>query len=535
MDTPIVLPAQNTFPVSSKKNKPALLALLLLAACTALPLLAGAEGFKFKFKNTAKSKVVVFYRITKKSGSTSVKSLLSLKPGEQREKGITLRAGDTIAFYGQDTEEQTSVVVKKTYALLKSDREKVYYIPVIIPQKETSNFQSLQGLSVKLEQNKVLNFLLKMDSASMSSLSMLESNFQNIYPLGTFIFVDTKTNRLLLPPLEPSFWNSNETYLTLQDSLYALVNTDKRGMANAQVAYFVTKMFDSLRVNNTAELEFKGKLSLVRWKPTPTADIYQVFNDKAVQAFLQNCYAQITDPDRQYQRYRLYFLSSYERIDDLEIFGKQFYSFGNEADLSVAVPSQVFSTSMGVMYTKNKTLSNYYSVQGAVLRTKAYDFTAQLFNSFQSNVKNKILADNYADQRRIGDAIVDEYKSLVTYNPNPVEMNLQPIDPKDAHPSIVSIETTIKNLTPYTDQPADTTKQATAAANNVRINTYNNKVKLYNSHLRQIDNLFRELDQTNNDIARISKTDPNRSFSSSVSSPGLLKEIEVNSQVVRKQ
>jgi len=509
--------------------------LLFLTLSLGFPLFASSYGFKFKIKNTAKTNVSVFCRISQKKGGFKLRSLLSLKPGEEREKNISVDKGDTVAFYGQDAEEQTSVIIKKTFTLLEQNSHTIYYIPIIIPQKETSSFQSLQGLSVKLEQNKVLNFLLKMDSASMSSLSMLESNFQNIYPLGTFIFVDTKTNRLLLPPLEPSFWNSNETYLTIQDSLYALVNTDKRGMANAQVAYFVTKMFDSLRVNNTAELEFKAKLSLVRWKPTAAADIYQVFNDKAVMAFLQNCYAQITDPGQQYQRYRLYFLSSYERIDDLEIFGKQFYNFGNQADLSLGAPAQVFSTSLGVMYTKSKTLSNYYSVQGAVLRTKAYDFTAQLFNSFQSNVKNKILADNYADQQRLANDILDEYKSLVVYNPNPVEMSLQPIDPKDAHPSIAAIETTIKNLTSYTNQPADTSKTAAAVANNVKINTYNNKVKLYNSHLKQIDYLFKQLDQTDNDIEKISKTNPEKSFSSSVNSPGLLKEIEVNSQIVRKE
>ncbi len=401
---------------------------LLLSLFISLPFFASANRFKFKLKNTAKTNVAVFYQIRRKEGAFKSRALLNLKPGEEKEKSISVNKGDTVSFYGQDAEEQTSVMIKKTYAQLEQNSHTVYYIPIIIPQKEITSFQSLQGLSVKLEQNKVLNFLLKMDSASMSSLSLLESNFQNIYPLGTFIFVDTKTNRLLLPPLEPSFWNSNETYLTIQDSLYALVNTDKRGMANAQVAYFVTKMFDSLRVNNTAELEFKAKLSLVRWKPTAAADIYQVFNDKAVLAFLQNCYAQITDPDLQYQRYRLYFLSSYERIDDLEIFGKQFYNFGNQADLSLSAPGQVFSTSLGVMYTKSKTLANYYSVQGAVLRTKAYDFTSQLFNSFQSNVKNKILEDNYDDEHRILNGIIDEYKSLVAYNPNPVEMSLQAIE-----------------------------------------------------------------------------------------------------------
>ncbi|TSJ44498.1 hypothetical protein FO440_10065 [Mucilaginibacter corticis] len=500
-----------------------------------LPALARADGFKFRLKNTAKTNVAVYYKLNKRSGGFKVKALLSLKPGEEKIKEISLSKGDTVAFYGQDAENNTSVSVKKVYAALKQDAHRITYIPIIIPEKQSSNFESLEGLSVKLEHNKVLNFLLKMDSASMSSLSLLEHNFQNIYPLGTFLFVDTKTNRLLLPPLEPSFWNSSENYLTIQDSLYAMVNADRRGTANAQVAYFVAKMFDSLRVNNTAELEFKARLSLVRWKPTAAADIYQVFNDKAVHDFLQNCYAQITDPDKEYQRYRLYFLSSYERIDDLEVYGKQFYNFGNEADLSLSTPAQVFSTNLGVMYTKNKTLSNYFSVQGAVLRTKAYDFTSQLFNGFKANVKNKIIADTYVHQQQLSTAIVDEYKSLVAYNPDPVRLTLQAIDPKDVHPSVLPIETTVDNLSPYNYLPADTTKQASAAANNYKIDTYNNKAKFFNSHLKQLNHLIKDLDQTENDLARITTAKPDQTFSTSVNSPGLLKEIEVNSQTVKKE
>ncbi|WCT11752.1 hypothetical protein [Mucilaginibacter jinjuensis] len=499
------------------------------------PLLANAESFKFKVKNTDKTNVVVFYKINKKSGGYKLKSLLSLKPGEEKIKEISLNKADTIAFYGQDPEEQTSVIVKKDFATLIQNKNQVVYIPIIIPEKQATNFESLEGLSVKLEHNKVLNFLLKIDSASMSSLSMLENNFQNIYPLGTFIFVDTKNNRLLLPPLEPSFWNTNETYLTIQDSLYAMVNKDKRGMANAQVAYFVAKMFDSLRVNNSAELEFKAKLSLLRWKPAPNANIYQIFNDKAVQDFLQNCYAQIDNPDQEYQRYRLYFLSSYERIDDLEIYGKQFYNFGNEADLSISSPAQVFSTNMGVMYTKNKTLSNYYSVQGAVLRTKAYDFTSLLFNSFKNNVRNKIIADSYSNQHKTTVAIIDEYKSLVAYNPDPVRLSLQALDPKDADPSLIPIETTVSNLSAYSYMPSDTSKQAAAIANNYKADTYNNKVKMFNSHLSKINSLIKQLDQTSIDIDRISQTNPDKSFSSTVSAQSLLKEVEVNSQIVRKE
>jgi len=525
-----------TSDTSTANHKQSIIKLLfffICFCCLALP--TYATSFKFKIKNTAKSNVAVFYRINKKSGGFKLKTLLNLKPGEEKIKDISVEKGDTIAFYGQDAEDETSVLVKKDFTLLSQNKKKVYYIPIIIPQKQASNFESLEDLSVKLEHNKVLNFLLKMDSTSMSSLSMIENNFQNVYPLGTFIFVDTKTNRLLLPPLEPSFWNNSEDYLTIQDSLYAMVDKDKRGMANAQVAYFVAKMFDSLHVNNTAELEFKGKLSLIRWKPTASADIYQIFNDKAVDDFLQNCYAQIDNPDVEYQRYRLYFLSSYERIDDLEIYGRQYYNFGNEADLSLSTPAQVISTSLGVMYAKSKTLSNYYSIQGAVLRTKAYDLTSLLFNGFKNNVKNKIIAETYANQHKITDAIVDEYKSLVAYNPDPVRLSLQAIDPKDATPSLVPIETTINNLSPYSYMAPDTSKQASATASNYKIDTYNNKVKFFNSHLKEINTLLKQLDQTNIDLDKISQTNTDRSFSSTVKSPGLLKEIEVNSQIVRKE
>ncbi|MDO3643170.1 hypothetical protein [Mucilaginibacter sp. L3T2-6] len=520
--------------LSKRKSTTILFGLLLLFFLIS-PVFAGAGGFKFKVKNTAKTSVAVFYKITTPQGKFKLKTLIKLRPGEEKIKAISVAKNDTIAFYGQDAEDETSVTIKKTYDLLLQDKDKITYVPIIIPEKQISNFESLEGLSVKLEHNKVLNFLLKMDSTSMSSLSMLEKNFQNVYPLGTFIFVDVKTNRLLLPPLEPSFWNSSENYLTIQDSLYAMVNKGRSGMANAQVAYFVAKMFDSLRVNNTAELEFKAKLSLIRWKPTPAANIYQVFNDKSVEAFLQNCYAQIDNPDQQYQRYRLYFLSSYERIDDLEIFGRQYYNFGNEADLSIASPAQVFSTNLGVMYTKNKTLSNYYSVQNAVLRTKAYDFTSLLFNSFKKNVQNKIIAETRSNQHNILAAIVDEYKSLVAYNPDPVKLTLQPLDPKDPSPSIVPIQTTVRNLSPYTIIPPDTAKTDSARTVNDKLSAYNNKVKFFNSHLTEIQTLFKELDQTDNDLEKLSHNNPDKAFTSTVNSPGLLKEIEVNSQVARKE
>ena len=510
-------------------------ALLLVAF---LPLLTQASSFKFKIRNQTKNVLTVFYKISKKSGDFKLRSLAKLKPGEERIKDISVGKGDTVAFYGQNAEDETSAIIKKTYETLYAQKNNVFYVPIVIPEKISQNFESMESLSLKLEHNKVLNFLLKMDSTSMSSLSLIENNFQNVYPLGTFIFVDTKTNRLLLPPLEPSFWNSSENYLTIQDSLYTLVNNSHQGQAGAQFGAFMAKLFDSLRVNNTEEIQFKGQLSLIRWKPTPNANIYQIFNDKSVEAFLQNCYEQIDNPDAQFKRYRLYFLSSYERIDDLEISGKQFYNFGNEADLSMSTNPgfQLVSTNLGVLYTKNKTFSNYYSVQNAVLRTKAFDFTSLLFNSFKASVRNSIIADEYKTQHNLQREIIDEYRNLVEYNPDPTRLALMKLADKDTSFSLTPIITTVDEVEPYAFQAPDTSKLATAAAKNMQIDSYNNKAKLFNSHLKEINSLIKQMDQTNQDITKLTETRANDRYSASTSeAQGTLNEIVVSNKIVRKE
>jgi hypothetical protein len=116
-----------------------------------------------------------------------------------------------------------------------------------------------------------------------------------------------------------------------------------------------------------------------------------------------------------------------------------------------------------------------------------------------------------------------------------VKLTLQPLDPKDPSPSIVPIQTTVRNLSPYTIIPPDTAKTDSARAVNDKLSAYNNKVKFFNSHLTEIQTLFKELDQTDNDLEKLSHNNPDKAFTSTVNSPGLLKEIEVNSQVARKE
>ena len=160
------------------------LALLMLL----MPLMVSAEGFKFRVKNTTKNVVTVFYKINKKSGDYKLKSLIKLAPGEDRVKEVSVDKGDTIGFYGQDAENETSVIVSRNFSFLSKQKEMVYYIPIIIPVKESSNFESMEGLSLQLEHNKVLNFLMKMDSSSMSSLSLLENTFPECVPAGHLYF-----------------------------------------------------------------------------------------------------------------------------------------------------------------------------------------------------------------------------------------------------------------------------------------------------------------------------------------------------------
>ncbi|QJD97112.1 hypothetical protein HH214_15170 [Mucilaginibacter robiniae] len=524
--------ASITTVTSFKLNQLVLLLLALVFGAAS----SRAEDFKFKLKNESKSSLLVFYKISKKSGAFKVKSLMKLKPDEERIKEVEVSKGDTISFYGQNQEDVTSALIKKDYTYLNAHKNQVFYIPIVIPEKENASFESLQNLSLQLEHNKVLNFLLKLDSSTVSSFSLLENNFQNVYPLGTFIFVDTKTNRLLLPPLEPSYWNNSENYLTIQDSLYALVTTQHQVQADAQIAYFLGRLSNSFNNNNCVELDFKGKLSLIRWRPSPNANIYQIFNDNAVKAFIQNCYAQIDNPDQQYQRYRLYFLTSYERVDNLEVYGRKFYNFGNQTDLSISSNPgfQLVSSNVGLMYAKNRTLSNYYSVQNAVLRTKAYDFTSLLFKGFKNDIKARIVTDTYMRQRQVQSAILGEYENLISYNPNSQGLSLAKLSKRDSS-SLIPVLTTVANLTPYNYQALDTAKAAPAGKND-QVEAYNNRARMFNAHLSEINSLVKQLNQIDADITKISQTKTDAGYANtSKSTPGLLNEIEVSTTLVRKE
>ena len=180
-------------------------------------------------------------------------------------------------------------------------------------------------------------------------------------------------------------------------------------------------------------------------------------------------------------------------------------------------------------------MSNYYSVQNSILQTKAYDFTALLFNSFKNNVKQKLIEDAYHNQKRLSADIIGEYISLVGYNPSPETLNLVKVDLKDTTAELTPIITTISNLSPFLYQVADTSQTAAGIAKNQKIETYNNNARIFNAHLKRLIDLIRELNQTNSDIAKMSdsKDTPYRNYAKN--SSGLLKEIEVSNNIIRKE
>lgn len=509
---------------------------------------ANANGFEFKIKNATQSDLTVFYKITRApksgsffsrtrgSGNTKIEMLEKIKANHDLEKNISVGKGDTISFYGQNQNDETTEIIKKDFNSLEQHTGAEIFIPLVIPEKTSTNFESLQGLCLQIAHNKVLSFLLKIDSSSMSSFSLLENNFQSVYPLGSFLFVDIRTNKLLVPPLEPSFWNNNDNYLSMQDTLFALVNTNHQTDIGA--SYFFAKLLNSSNSSKALQIGIKGKLSLIRWKPGTNANIYQVFNDNAVLAFLQNCYSQINDPDKQFQYYRLYFLSSYQRLDDLEIYGKQFFNLGNNTNLALAgtIPGfQLFSTNLGLLYSKDKSLSNYYSIQNAVLRTRAFDFTSLLYNGFKKTVREKIIARTNQRQQNLQMEILGEYKNLISYNPDPVRLTLAGLSKIDSS-TLISIRTTIPDLSPFTFKQPDTAKQALLTNKNDLIAGYNYKAKIFNSHLAEINSLIKQLDLVNNDLAKISDDDSDLKLSNSFrNSPYQPEEIEVSNSIVLKE
>ncbi len=180
-------------------------------------------------------------------------------------------------------------------------------------------------------------------------------------------------------------------------------------------------------------------------------------------------------------------------------------------------------------------MSNYYSIQNAVLRTRAYDFTPLLFNKFKSSQKSAVISETYAKQKSIELAIVGEYKNLVAYNPDPGRLNLVALTNADTSFSLTPIITTVSNLSPYAPEPPDTSKQAAAAAENYKIQSFNNKAMFFNSHLKEINELIAELNRVNGDLAKLVTSKSERTYSSTASASGFLNEVEISNKIIRKQ
>jgi hypothetical protein len=174
-------------------------------------------------------------------------------------------------------------------------------------------------------------------------------------------------------------------------------------------------------------------------------------------------------------------------------------------------------------------------VQNSILRTKAYDFTALLFNSFKNNVKQKLIEQGYHMQKRLAADIIGEYISLVGYNPAPQTLELVNVDTKDTASELSPIITTVNNLSPYLYQLDDTAKTASAITKNERVDAFNNRAKIFNAHLKKINDLIKALNETNSDITKMSesKDTPYRNYAKN--SSGLLKEIEVSNDIIRKE
>jgi hypothetical protein len=158
-----------------------------------------------------------------------------------------------------------------------------------------------------------------------------------------------------------------------------------------------------------------------------------------------------------------------------------------------------------------------------------------LFNGFKNNIKEKLLDESYRTQHHLVAAIISEYSGLVDYNPDPTKLDLARLNSKDTSSALTPIITTIGNLQPYVPEAPDTAKQAIASGKNNLVDAYNNKVKIFNSHLNKINSLIAQLNQTNSDIVKMSNTIDNQYKGYTKSAQGLLNEIVVSNNIVRKE
>jgi hypothetical protein len=426
---------------------------------------AVAKKFPFKLTNNTAFPIQVSAQLMKGVEKDNPDFLFVLKPNESKQFEYKVRNGEKVKFIGVGGGIETLPLVK-SFENLSSRIPNEYSL--VLPVLDKLNVIELNEAIAKIKNDNILKIL--MDSSKYLK--------DELPPLGTFLFIDTKANSVL--PLTASYWK-NEQLIRNVDNQYfnttSYINSTNAGSLSVSGVPFLRSLSTSFNSSNIMEVVWDiQNAHIQQWQPNDK-NVFQILQDPVNDGFIKACVGEMKAKNLAGGDYQLLFISSAYVVDKIKIAGRKYNAISFNADVDFQIPPtgvevvQPIGVDASFKYTRAKTYSNVDSTLNAYLRFLAQDYTPAL-NAYLTQQERKTQKDAaVAKAEGLKNSIIGQYSVL------------QSLDGSLIKSDAVDVIIPIANSTPELVLRTEITDSAN---NNITAKSeleYNSRARQYNSVL----------------------------------------------------
>lgn len=429
---------------------------------------AFAKKFLFKLTNNTAFPIQVSAQLIKGVEKDNPDFLFVLNPNESKDFDYKVKSGEKVKFIGVGGGIETLPLVK-SYDILSTKARNEYSL--VVPVLDKLNVIDLNDAIAKLKNDNILRIL--MDSAKYAK--------DELPPLGTFLFINTKTSSVL--PLTAAYWK-NENLLRKVDNQYfnttSFINSSNAGSLSISGVPFLRSLSTSFSSSNIMEVVWDiQNAHIEQWQPSDK-NVFQILQDPVNDFFIKACVNEMKDKKLAGGDYQLLFISSAYVVDKIKIAGRKYNAVSFNADVDFQLPPagvevvQPIGVDASYKYTRAKTYSNVDSTLNAYLKFLAQDYTPAL-NSY-------LTQQDRLTQKNAALAKIQELKTSISQQYSA----LQSLDNSLIKSDAVDVIIPIVNSTPELKLKEETID---STGNNITPQTdldYNKKARQYNSLLSSL-------------------------------------------------
>jgi hypothetical protein len=427
-----------------------------------------AKKFPFKLTNTTAFQIQVSAQIIKGVEKDNPDFLFVLNPNESKEFDFKVKSGEKVIFIVIGGGIETLPLVK-TYDILTTKDKNDYQL--VVPVLDKLNVIEINDAISKLKNDNILNILT--DSLKYSK--------DELPPLGTFLFINMKSNTVL--PLTAAYWKNESLVRKINNQYFNTtnyINSSNAASLSVSGVPFLKSLSTSFSSSNIMEVIWDiQNAHIEQWQPNDK-NVFQILQDPINDLFIKACVSDMKDKKLAGGDYQLIFISSAFVVDKIKLSARKYNAVAFNADIDFQLPSagvevvQPIGVDASYKYTRAKTYSNVDSTLNVYLKFLAQDYTAAL-NAYLSQQDRQLQQTTaISNVEKLKTSIAQQYSALQNIDSTLIKTNSIDV--------IIPIASTTNEL-PLKQEAFDSTNKNITPQFDL---DFNKKVKQYNSVLKSL-------------------------------------------------